>query len=478
MCEFLKTKIIATIGPASSSEEVIKELISFGARVFRINSSHGTIDSHLDNIKKIRKVSAKLNQFVAIMLDLQGPKIRIGNLKAPVELVKNQKIFLKPGMDVEDEGVLPVDYAGILQDVKVGDHLLLDDGKLELTVTDVFKDKISVEVKRGGFLTSRKGLNIPESASKSVSAITERDVEFIKFGVENDIDYLALSFVRDENDILLAKKHLQELNFEIPIIAKIEKPQAVENLHSIIHAADGIMVARGDLGIEISPENVPMVQKNIINQANIHRKPVITATQMLESMINQPIPTRAEASDVANAIIDGTDAVMLSGETAVGNYPAETVSMMKKIARNVEQNELVKLNHIPKVTDDIEEIEAQAIVSATIEMISDIKVAAVIAITKTGYTARLLSKLKPSVPVIAISDDEKICRELALLWGILPYKMEDSQVFSEELLKKIDKSLIEHTFLDSGDKVVITGSLAGTPKKKTNFLRLYQLGQS
>jgi len=477
MCNFLKTKIISTIGPASSDEKVIKDLITFGTRVFRINSSHGTIEEHLNNIQNIRKISAELNQFVAIMLDLQGPKIRIGKLKDPINLSKNQQIFLKPGMKIDGENILPVDYAGILQDVKTGDHLLLDDGKLEFTVIEVLSDKILAEVKRGGVLTSRKGLNIPESASKSVSAITERDVEFIKFAVKNDIDYLALSFVRDENDIWIAKKHLQELNSEIPIIAKIEKPQAVENLHSIIHAADGIMVARGDLGIEISPENVPMVQKNIIREANIHRKPVITATQMLESMINQTIPTRAEASDVANAIIDGTDAVMLSGETAIGNYPAETVLMMEKIARNVEENSLIKLNEIPKINTDIEEIEAQAIVSAAIEIISEIKVAAIIAITKTGYTARLLSKTKPSIPVIAIADDEKICRELALLWGILPYKMDNSQVFSEKLLKEIDKSLIENTFLNSGDKIVITGSLTGTSKRKTNFIRIYQLGQ-
>lgn len=476
MANFIKTKIIATIGPSSGSDEKITELIKAGARIFRINSSHGTAEVHKESIEKIRKIANDLNEFVAIMLDLQGPKIRIGTLPSPIELKKNQEISLKPCMESDETDVLPVDYPGIINDVKKEDHLLLDDGKIELLATEILPDKIKTRVVRGGLLKSRKGLNIPNSGSKSVSAITDRDVEYIKFSVENNIDYLALSFVRDKEDIIVTRDYLKQFNGNIPIIAKIEKPQAVENLESILHVSDGVMVARGDLGIEISPELVPIVQKKIINEANIHRKPVITATQMLESMIEQPLPTRAEASDVANAIIDGTDAVMLSGETAVGQYPTESVEMMAKIAQNVEISNLGHFNKVPKLTDEVYELDSQAIVSAIIKIISEVEISAIIALTRTGYTAKLLSKSKPAVPIISISDDERICRRLNLFWGVYPYKMALQTNFTEEMLKDIDSILIKETFLDSGDKVIITGGLPSITTGKTNFLRLHQLG--
>ena len=476
MGSFIKTKIIATIGPGSDSNEKIAELIKAGARIFRINSSHGTAEVHKENIEKIRRISQELNEFVAIILDLQGPKIRIGNLPEPVELKKDQEITLKPCLESNEIGVLPVDYAGIIKDVKKEDHLLLDDGKIEFVITEMFLDKIKARVVRGGLLKSRKGINIPNSGSKSVAAVTERDIEYIKFAVKNDIDYLALSFVRDKDDIIAAKSYLKQFNGDIPIIAKIEKPQAVENLESIMHVSEGVMVARGDLGIEISPELVPIVQKNIIHNANIHRKPVITATQMLESMIEQPLPTRAEASDVANAIIDGTDAVMLSGETAVGQYPTEAVEMMAKIATNVEISNLGNFNQVPKIGDDVYELDSQAIVSAIIKMIPEVEIAAIVALTRTGYTAKLLSKSKPTVPIISISDDERVCRRLNLFWGIYPYKMTLQPNFTEEMLKEIDSVLVKETFLNSGDKVIITGGLPYITAGKTNFLRLHQLG--
>ena len=476
MANFIKTKIIATIGPSSSSDEKITELIKAGARIFRINSSHGTVELHKESIEKIRKIAKELKEFVAIILDLQGPKIRIGTLPEPVELKKDQELILKPGMESNEIGVLPVDYPGIIQDVNKGNHLLLDDGKIELVVTEILSDSIKTRVARGGLLKSRKGLNIPNSGSKSVAAVTERDVEFIKFAVENDIDYLALSFVRDKDDIIAAKDYLKQFNGNIPIIAKIEKPQAVENLIPILHASDGVMVARGDLGIEISPELVPIVQKSIIDEANLHRKPVITATQMLESMIEQPLPTRAEASDVANAIIDGTDAVMLSGETAVGEYATEAVEMMVKISQNVEASNLGNFNKVPKIGDDVYELDSQAIVSAIIKMIPEVEISAIIALTRTGYTAKLLSKSKPTVPIISISDDERVCRRLNLFWGVYPYQMALQPSFTEEMLKEIDSILVKETFLDSGDKVIITGGLPHITAGKTNFLRLHQLG--
>ena len=337
---------------------------------------------------------------------------------------------------------------------------------------------VKAEVIHGGELTSRKGINIPGTTA-SLPAITERDADYIKFAVEEDVDYIALSFVRTKEDIISAKNYVKQYNGNIPVIAKIEKPQALNNLDQIVHCADGIMVARGDLGIEISPEKVPLVQKQLIEQANIHRKVVITATQMLESMIQDPLPTRAEASDVANAIIDGTDAVMLSGETAVGKYPVESVNMMSLISRNIESSNLYKGNRfLTGEGAEIYEVESQAIATAVIRMLSEIEISAIVAITRSGFTGKLLSKEKPSVPIIAISDNEKTCRRLNLYWGIFPYKMVFETSFSEELLKKMDEILIKETFLDAGDRIIITGGLPYLAAGKTNFLRLHQDGSS
>ena len=476
MADFIKTKIIATIGPSTENEKKITALINSGARVFRINSSHETPEVHKKRIESIRKVSNELGQDIAIMLDLQGPKIRIGNLAEPMMLQNHQELFLKPGMEIEEEGVLPVDYPGIIGDVKQGDSLLLDDGKIELVVQEIHPDRLKTTVKRGGLLKSRKGLNIPNSSSTSLSVLGDRDREYIKFSVENNIEYLALSFVRNREDIVETKKCLSSFNGNIPIIAKIEKPQAVENLDPILHVSDGVMVARGDLGIEISPEHVPIVQKLIVQQANLHRKPVIVATQMLESMIEQPIPTRAEASDVANAIMDGTDAVMLSGETTVGKYPVETVEMMAKISKNVEVSNLCNCNRVPEVGDDLYELDSQAIVSAIVNMLSEVEINAIVALTRIGYTAKLLSKSKPSVPIISISDDDRVCRLLNLYWGVYPFKMKLQPNFTEELLKEIDSALTKKTFLNAGDKIIITGGLPYLTAGKTNFLRIHQLG--
>lgn len=476
MQDFIKTKIIATIGPSSRSEEKIAALIKAGAKIFRINSSHETPEAHKESIEKIRKVSQELNENIAIMLDLQGPKIRIGNLSEPVDLENGKEVFLKPCMVSDETGVLPVDYPGILKDVKKGDKLLLDDGKIELETLEVLADSIRVIVKRGGLLKSRKGLNIPDSSSNSLSVLADRDKDYIKFSVENDVDYIALSFVRNKEDVSETKKYLSRFNSDIPVIAKIEKPQAMENLDSILHVSDGVMVARGDLGIEISPEHVPIVQKLIINQANLHRKPVIVATQMLDSMIEQLIPTRAEASDVANAIIDGSDALLLTGETTIGKYPVEVVETMAKIAKNVEVSKLINFNQVPEIADNVYELDSQAIASAVIKMLSEIEISAIIALTRTGYTAKLLSKAKPSVPIIAISDDKNVCKRMNLFWGVYPFENTLPENFTEEVLKKTDSLLIKETFISQGDKIIITGALPRIITGKTNFLRLHQVG--
>lgn len=471
----IKTKILATLGPACNSEEKISDLIKHGVRTFRVNSSHGKPEDHKGNIDRVRKISKELNIHVAILLDLQGPKIRVGNLTEAMNLVEGEEYFIKPSTEVGEAGVIPVDYPGIVNDVKKGDKILLDDGKIILKALANDGKLITAQVIFGGKLTARKGLNIPGTTA-SLSAVTERDVDYIKFGVEHNVDYMALSFVRSKEDILKAKGYIHEFGGDIPVIAKIEKPQAVENLVSIISVSEGVMVARGDLGIEISPEQVPVVQKRIIEEANIQRKVVITATQMLESMINCPTPTRAEASDVANAIMDGTDAVMLSAETAAGDFPVQAVTMMQLIAQNIEASSLYKFNQYPAKTKEVYELDSHAICSAVIRMLSEVEINGIVAFTRTGFTARLLSKAKPSVPIIALSDNEKTCRVLSLLWDVYPYLMKFEKDFSEELLNQVDEYLIKETFLKAGDKIIITGGLPHLSVGKTNFIRLHQVG--
>ncbi len=476
MNNLTRTKIIATVGPKTATEEQISSLIEAGADVIRINSSHEKEEIHKERIEIVRKVSKKLCKYTAIMLDLQGPKIRVGTLENPIFLEKDAQIKLKPS-DTTDGSFIPVDYKGILNDVTEGEKLLLDDGKIELKAISVNETEILAQVIYGGFLKSRKGLNIP-GCTTSISAITERDIEYIKFAADNDVDYIALSFVRNREDILIAKHHIENTGKNIPLIAKIEKPQALENIEEIIDISDAIMVARGDLGIEISPERVPIVQKQIISAANKKSKPVIVATQMLESMIEQPIPTRAETSDVANAVMDGADAVMLSGETAVGAFPSETVAMMKAIAQNVEESHLMQLNkRITAPQCAPREKDAYAIVRALVDMVEEVEVGAIVAFTKTGYTARLLAKAKPSVPVIAISNHLDTCRRLSLYWGINALYMSIEKGLNEKLMKRLDTMFIEESLVSIKDKVIITGSMPYLATgSTTNFIRLHEVG--
>lgn len=472
---YIKTKIVATIGPATSSDEQIADLIKAGARIFRMNTSHETQEVHQERISAIRKISKDLKVNTAVLVDLQGPKIRVGNLIDPIMLENGQTIKLKPGLE-QEEGYIPVDYSGIVNDVRKGDKVLLDDGKLELKVLSTCQEYVTAEVIHGGELKKRKGLNIP-GATSSISAVTERDVEFIRFAVENNADFVALSFVRTKDDILKAKQHIKQFGGNIPVIAKIEKPQAVENLDSIISASDGVMVARGDLGIELSLEKVPIVQKQIIKEANAQRKAVIVATQMLESMIEQPIPTRAEVSDVANAIIDGSDAVMLSGETAMGKFPPEAVNMMSIIAENLESSGSLSVNQYTK-PHEVYDLDSQAICSAIIRMLDDVEISAIVAFTKTGYTARLLSKAKPSVPVIAITHDQSVCNRLNLFWDVFPRVVSEERMKADDLFSKIDDILIKEKMINAGDKIIITGGMSFITSNigKTNFIKLHQVG--
>ncbi len=470
----VKTKIVATLGPATSSYEMISQLVDAGASMFRLNTSHGSEEGHAANIEIIRKISKESGKFIPILVDLQGPKIRVGNIKEPVEIKEGQEIVLEATDDINNPAIIPVDYEGIADDVKPGDKVLLDDGNVGLQVIEVKNHQVHAKVLYGHVIKPRKGINLPGSTA-SLSAVTERDVEFIRFAVEYDADYVALSFVREARDIELAKKYIKDFGGNIPVIAKIEKPQAVEKLEEILKVADGIMVARGDLGIEMSPEEVPIVQKFIVDQTIRERKVCIVATQMLESMIENPIPTRAEASDVANAILDGTDAIMLSGETAMGKHPVDAVRMMRKIASNVEECNFC-LSNLDLEMNDKYELSPQAISNAAVKMAEDLHAKAIMAFTHTGYTPKLLSKLRPTVPIIAISDMESTCRRLSLYWDIFADYKEWDTVLDADLLEKIDEYILSHTDFKKGERIIIIGSIPKLITGRTNFIRVHRIG--
>ncbi len=470
----VKTKIVATLGPATSNYEMIKQLVDAGASMFRLNTSHGSEEGHAANIETIRKISKESGKYIPILVDLQGPKIRVGNIKEPVEIKEGQEIILEATDDINNPAVIPVDYEGIADDVKPGDKVLLDDGNVGLQVLEVKNHQVHAKVLYGKVIKPRKGINLPGSTA-SLSAVTERDVEFIRFAVEYDADYIALSFVREARDIELAKKYIKDFGGNIPVIAKIEKPQAVEKLEEILKVADGIMVARGDLGIEMSPEEVPIVQKYIVDQTIRERKVCIVATQMLESMIENPIPTRAEASDVANAILDGTDAIMLSGETAMGKHPVDAVRMMRKIASNVEECNFC-LSNLDLEMNDKYELSPQAISNAAVKMAEDLHAKAIMAFTHTGYTPKLLSKLRPTVPIIAISDMESTCRRLSLYWDIFADFKEWDTVLDADLLEKIDEYILSHTDFKKGERIIIIGSIPKLITGRTNFIRVHRIG--
>lgn len=474
MRHLTSTKIIATLGPSCETKEKIKELAVAGVTMFRLNSSHGDEAIHLERLNMVREIEKELGFPIPTLLDLQGPKIRVGVLDEPIELVSGTTVKFR-NQEKYENGIIPVDYKGIANDVHIGEKILLDDGKLILEVLKVEGDVISAKVICGGLLKQRKGINIPGSQG-SLNVLADRDKAFVKFAIDNEIDYLGLSFVRDAKDVMELRDLIKHHNGKIKIISKIEKPQALKNIDEIILKSAGIMVARGDLGIEISPEKVPMVQKEIIKKANAQRKVVIVATQMLESMIEQPIPTRAEASDVANAILDGTDAIMLSGETAAGKYPVEAVQMMKSIADNVENSEMMPNNQYPKDLVDACKDDSIAICTAIIDMVEKIDVKAILALTASGYTPKLLSKAKPSVPILTFCPSYRNTRRMMLYSDVYPIEMELESGINQQTLEVVDKCLIERFGYKEGDKVIFTGALPDLLVGKTNFIKLHEIG--
>ena len=475
MKKLVCTKIVATLGPSSDTKEKIKALAKAGVTMFRLNSSHGDEAQHLRNLNYIREIEKEMGFPIPVLLDLQGPKIRVGSLVEPLELVNGTTVKFRHQEEYKD-GIIPVDYAGMANDVINGEKILMDDGKLVLEVLGVTDGVIEAKVLCGGTLKQRKGINIPGSTG-SINVLTERDIQFVKFSVENEIDYLGLSFVRDGKDVMELRDLIKKYNGKIKIISKIEKPQALINIDEIITKSAGIMVARGDLGIEISPEKVPIVQKEIIKKANAQRKVVIVATQMLESMIEQPIPTRAEASDVANAIIDGTDAVMLLGETAAGKYAVEAVKMMKSIAENVENSKILKRNYYENSLIAASKDDSIAICNAIIDMVEKIDVKAILTLTASGYTPKLLSKAKPSVPIFSICPSYRNTRRLVLFSGVYPIEMDFEGNFNVETLKALDEILLKRFKFNLGDKVILAGALPDLMVGKTNFIKLHQVGE-
>ncbi len=476
MDNYTMTKIVATLGPSSNTKEIIHSLFNAGVTMFRMNSSHGDIEFHKKNLDIIREIEREENTLIPVLLDLQGPKIRVGQLKEPIEIKKGQVLKFKH-MTEMDGDIIPVDYKGIAQDVTPGEMIMIDDGKIQLVVEKAENDVVYAKVQADGLLKPRKGINIPGSQG-SLAVLTERDKKFVEWASHEDIDYFGLSFVREASDVVELRQLLASHgNFTAKIISKIEKPQAVNNIDAIIDVSDGIMVARGDLGIEISTEKVPIVQKTIIRKANIKRKVVIVATQMLESMIENPIPTRAETSDVANAILDGTDAIMLSGETAAGAYPLQAVQMMKKVADTVEESPFMRKNKFPrKMIEEEKDSQAMAIGMSIADMSKKMNVKAVIAMTGSGFTARFISEARLSVPIIACCPSKCICRDIKLYRGVFPYPMAYNGAIDEHSLDLLDEFILRHWDIKQGDTVIITGSVPELLVGGTNFIKIHQIG--
>ncbi|MEA5508338.1 pyruvate kinase [Crocosphaera sp. UHCC 0190] len=468
-----RTKIVATIGPASSSPEILKKMVNAGMNVARLNFSHGSYDDHERIIKLIRSVSQELETPITLLQDLQGPKIRIGQLPdGQIFLKDGDSLTLVPIAEYHDQlNTASLDYPYLAEEAQLGAQILLDDGLLELTIEEIKGYSVICKIVEGGILKSRKGVNLP-SLDLHLPSMTEKDKKDLDFGLSQGIDWVSLSFVRKAEDIRTLKNLLLEKGHsDVPVIAKIEKPQAIENLAEIVEECDGLMVARGDLGVEMSPEKVPILQKRMIKLCNFRGKPVITATQMLDSMINNPRPTRAEASDVANAIIDGTDAVMLSGESAVGDYPIKAVEMLAKIAKEVEKD-----LHFPNLPpSDKDETRALSEALNVIDKTLDLRY--IVTFTTSGYTALIASKERPSVPVIAITPHVKVYHRLNLIWGVIPMLINDQVDSFEELVNQAENCLIQKDLVLPGDKILI---MAGIPTKKakgTNFLKIHTIGE-
>jgi pyruvate kinase len=468
-----KTKIVGTVGPASRSPECLETLIRSGLNVARLNFSHGTREDHSGAITLVRQISARLGIPVAILQDLQGPKIRTGILQGgqQVQLRDGATFTITTRPVAGTAEIVSTTYPALPGDVQPGDRILLADGLMELSVLSTTATDVTCLVVHGGLLGEHKGINLP-GVAVSAPALSEKDVEDLAFGLAHGVDYVALSFVRTADDVRSARKEIASRGSSVPVIAKLEKPEALDHLEEIISVVDGVMVARGDLGVEMPLEKVPLAQKRIITEANQRGKFVITATQMLESMISQPRPTRAEASDVANAILDGTDAVMLSGEMAVGRYPVEAVQVMDRIAREMEQSAAAV--YACGTVSHTASTDAEAISEAarTIAEMSDVR--AIVAFTATGLTARLISKDRPRADILALTPSQEVYQKLALAWGVTPFMCPLSHSV-EALLTNMEQIVLGSGRVQRGDKIIVMGSMPLGLGNPTNFLKIHTL---
>lgn len=470
-----KTKIVCTIGPASESVEQLVQIIDSGMNVARLNFSHGDHAEHQARIQNIRQAAEQTGKTVAILLDTKGPEIRTGNLeKESVELVVGEQLVLSMDEISGNEKRISISYEGLVNDVHVGSLILLDDGLIELKVIEIKDNEIITQILNSGILKSKKGVNVP-NVSVDLPGITEKDANDIKFGIEQGIDFIAASFVRRASDVLDIRELLEKHNAEdIDIIPKIENREGVENIDEILNVSDGLMVARGDLGVEIPAEEVPLVQKDLIRKCNIHGKPVITATQMLDSMQRNPRPTRAEASDVANAIFDGSDAIMLSGETAAGDYPVEAVKTMHKIACRAE-TALPYDDLFKQTTKTSETTITDAISQSVSHAALKLGVSAIITATESGHTARMIAKYRPKAPIVAVTNKEKVSRQLLLVWGVTP-QLGPTATSTDEMLDIAVEEALRSDVVHHGDLVVISAGVPVGETGTTNLMKVHVVG--
>jgi len=469
-----RAKIVCTIGPSSNSESMIRELLRVGMDVARLNFSHSTHEEHARVIERLRRAAEKEGRTLAILQDLQGPKIRTGRLKfrTPVMLKPGSHVTITPRDVPGTASLISTSYPNLAQDVAVGARVLLTDGLIELRVKAVRDGDVECEVINGGMLGEHQGINLP-GTEVGVPALTEKDEKDLRFGLKHAVDLVAVSFVRRAEDVLVAKRFISAEGGVTPVIAKLEKPQAIDRLEEILEVADGVMVARGDLGVEVPPEKVPVMQKHIIRRALEWRKPVITATQMLESMIENPRPTRAEASDVANAVFDGSDAVMLSAETASGRYPREAVTMMGRIIAEAESSPGV--DFLQRRRHDGRRLSiAETICESVAHAAHDVEMRAIAVFTETGNTARLISKYRPVAPIYAFTAFPQVANRLNLLWGVWPI-VEPPALTGNDMMHAAERELLRRHAVIADD---VIGVVAGTQiaSGSTNFMRLHVIG--
>lgn len=467
---FNKTKVIATVGPASNTKEKLKALIEAGADVFRLNFSHGTHADHAKVIKYIRALNKELGTHISILQDLQGPKIRLDTVEEGTTIAEGEKLIISTKEVLGNAKKVSTTYEGLANDVNPGESILIDDGNLELIVESVKGNNVHTKVIHGGYIKSRKGINLP-SSNVSAPSLTPKDIIDLKFGIENDLDWIALSFVRDPLDIVDLKMRIEESGKDIRVVAKIEKPEAVEKIDSIIDATDAIMVARGDLGVEIEMEDVPLIQKQIIRKCNKAATPVIVATQMLESMIENPRPTRAEANDVANSVADGADTVMLSAETAAGKFPIRSVESMNKIISSVESNyESIYFKYY-SCNKDSRDFYPSSLIQTSVRLSADTNAHVIAGMTWSGFTAWKLSAHRPKANIFIFTGNKKLLTMINLIWGVRGYYFESNDT-TDEAIAKVEAILKGEGHLKQGDAYITMASMPIKKKYRTNMLKV------